>query len=513
MKRFNLSLEEAAAQCVFPRLNIDKYFEDIDYKNSIIHLVSRGVGGFCIFGGNKQIAGKAVFSLQEQSALPLLFCADFEYGLPMRLNDGVSYPQAMALGRTDTETVYQTAKKIAAEAKSIGIMWMLAPVCDINSNPDNPIINTRSFGENVELVSDLSSAFIKGTQDEGLMACAKHFPGHGDTETDSHIAMPILNQSLKQLSELELIPFKNAIAADVASVMLGHLGVNAFDSENMPASLSENTINYLRNELKFDGLIVSDALDMKAVSNIYPPSEIAIKAISAGNNIALMPDTPETAIDSLIDFANNNTNLQKKLFASSELILQKKKWLGLFNRRIPAASEVQFDEYENEQFAFHTALRAVEIIDPKSILPIKDHWQIAAFAVLQDEDIEPASFFFKLFAQALENDVDFGFLDSNVSDDDIQALKSGIVNADIVVFALFYRAKAYSGKIDIDDKINVIINKLSLGKKSIAVLLGNPYSIKAISTDAYIRTFSASIPSIAASVHKLAGRDTPLSNI
>ncbi len=507
MQSINLSLEETAAQCIFPRLDIPKYLSDLSYQSKINGLVNRGIGGFCIFGGNKYSASRTIGMLQDLSALPLLFCADFEHGLAMRLSDGTSFPQAMALGQTDSETVYQTSKKIANEAKSIGIMWNLAPVCDINSNSKNPIINIRSFGEDAESVSMFCNAYIKGTQDEGILSCAKHFPGHGDTEVDTHLGSAILKNSLQSLNKTELIPFKNAINTEVSSIMLGHLAVPAIDSEGIPCSVSEKTVDFLRNELGFKELIVTDALDMKAITNSYNSAEATIKAISAGTNVALMPEDPVLALDGLIAAAKGNPTIAQKLIDSAEMIIQKKKWCALFNRRIPATSETSIDENENEQFAFITASKAIELKDPKSILPIKDNQQIAAFAVLQDEEIEPASFFFKLLAQVMENDVDFGFIDSSINTEHLESLKTGISGADLIIFALFYRAKAYSGSIETDERINTIIKELSEGKQSVAVLLGNPYLLDKITCDAYLRTFSNTTPSIAASVLRLAGRD------
>ncbi len=507
MSEKKLTLKETAAQCIFPRLDVELYFKDPAEQARIKELVQEGAGGFCVFKGNKKMVSRAVSELQDLAEIPLLFAADFENGLPMRLADGTSFAHAMALGKTDVETVYQTAKAIAKEAKQIGILWNLAPVCDVNSNPDNPIINIRAFGEDTEIVSILSEAYIKGTQDENMLACAKHFPGHGDTDIDSHLSMPVLKHSADKIRSVDLVPFKNASGKGVMSVMTGHLAVEAFDSADTPASLSENIINILRKEINFKGLVITDGLDMKAITDRYSPGEAAVKAVKAGNNIALLPEDPRLALEEITKAAENDPEIHRKVIDSMELIIQNKRWCGLFNRRMPSITETQYDDMEHEKFSFASAFRAVEIIDNKGIIPLKESDRIASFAVLQDENIEPASFFFKLFAQAMENEVDFAFIDSSLGGADLQAMKSSIEQAEIVIFALFHRAKAYSGTVKTEKNINDVIKKLSEGKKTAAVLLGNPYLKDVIEADSYIRTFSNSIPSIAASVLKLAGRE------
>ena len=300
------------------------------YKKEIHKLVEIGVGGFCIFNGEPDQVELLIQELQSISDTPLLFAADFEYGLPMRLTEGTSFPHAMALGKTHKpDNSRLVGKAIAKESKSIGINWNLAPVCDINSNPKNPIINIRSFGEDAETVSEHSSAYIEGTQSEKVVACAKHFPGHGDTEIDSHLDLPALSNNLDDLYSLELKPFESAISSGVKSIMVGHLAVPAIDSSGLPASLSKVVIKFLREAMKFNQIIITDALDMNAITSRFNPNESALLALQAGNDIALMPLNPIDAINYVTEIAKTDSELTIHLKKSAEKIYNLKRWCGL----------------------------------------------------------------------------------------------------------------------------------------------------------------------------------------
>src|SRR5213595_2726142 len=203
--------------------------------------------------------------LQAKSKLPLLVGADFERGTAMRLDEGTSFPTAMALAAGgNLKDAYTMGKITAVEARAVGIHWIYAPDADVNNNPGNPIINTRSFGENPQRVADFVSTFVKGVEDNGGLATAKHFPGHGDTAADSHIDLPVIHANRDRLEHLELVPFRAAISSGVSSVMTGHLNVPALEPDsNTPATLSSHILTeVLRKDLGFQGLVITDAMDM-----------------------------------------------------------------------------------------------------------------------------------------------------------------------------------------------------------------------------------------------------------
>src|SRR6266566_1815982 len=230
--------------------------------------------------------------LQTKSKLPLLIGADFERGTAMRYDEGTSFPTAMAVAAGgNPKDAYTMGKITASEARATGVHWVYAPDSDVNNNPANPIINTRSFGENPQRVGEFVSAFVKGVADGSALATAKHFPGHGDTAADSHIDLAVISASRERLEHLELVPFRAAIAAGADTVMTGHLSVPALEPDpNTPATLSPKILEgLLRKELRFQGLIVTDAMDMGGITVRYAPGEAAVRAVVAGVDCLLMP--------------------------------------------------------------------------------------------------------------------------------------------------------------------------------------------------------------------------------
>jgi beta-N-acetylhexosaminidase len=228
--------------------------------------------------------------LQSMSKLPLLIGADFERGAAMRLDEGTSFPTAMALAAGgDPKAAYIMGKITAIEARAVGVHWVYAPVADVNNNPGNPIINTRSFGEDPAKVSEFVTAFVHGVEENGGLATAKHFPGHGDTAADSHIDLPVIRADRTRLDSLELIPFRAAIAAGTSSVMTGHLNIPALEPDpNTPATLSHNVLtDLLRHQLNFQGLVITDALDMGGITVRFAPGEAAVRAVEAGADALL----------------------------------------------------------------------------------------------------------------------------------------------------------------------------------------------------------------------------------
>ena len=321
---------ELAAQCVMGRISSDDFYADDNYKLKIQRLIEEGIGGFCVFKGKVEETRHMLDEMQMHTDIPLIFAADYENGLLMRLDNGSPFPHAMAVGKNDPQKTYEVGKAIAQEMKFIGVHWNFAPVCDINSNPDNPIINIRSFGEDEKTVSEHVSAYIRGLQSQKVAACAKHFPGHGDTDVDSHLALPVLNKSLEDIKKFELAPFRKSVVEGVKSIMPGHLSVPAMDDRGLPASISDKIIKtYIFDELNYDGIVITDSLEMKPISDKYSSGDAAIRAINAGSNLALMPQDPAEAIKQLAEKADSDSNFKEKLKISAGKIIALKRWCGL----------------------------------------------------------------------------------------------------------------------------------------------------------------------------------------
>jgi beta-glucosidase len=288
-------------------------------------LLEQGVGGVILLGGSAEELRLRCEQLHYWARQPLLLCADVEEGVGQRFEGASWLVPPLALGRlhgVDPQRAEGLAERYGRctgrQARLLGLNWVLGPVCDVNNNPANPVINVRAWGETVPAASALASAFLQGCQAEGVLACAKHFPGHGDTSTDSHLALPLIPHGRERLEAVELPPFQAAIAAGVASVMTAHLQLPALDPER-PATLSEPVLTgLLRRQLGFTGLVVTDALVMEAISAQYGAAEAAVLAFSAGADLILMPADAEAALDGLQRAVEDGRISRERLQASLE---------------------------------------------------------------------------------------------------------------------------------------------------------------------------------------------------
>ena len=504
----NIVLKRYAAQCIMPKIETDLFFNDKDYKEKILQLVRTGVSGFCVFGGDISKCKEMTSELQQKAEIPLIFSADFEHGLPMRLSDGTSFPHALSFGRTGSPDItFDVAKAIAIESLQAGINMNLAPVCDIFSNKDNPIINIRSFGETPEEIIPHIISYINGTQSENLIDCAKHFPGHGDTDVDSHNTLPIVKHSLERFRKFELMPFTAAIKAGVKSIMIGHLAVPELEPSGIPSSQSYEIITgLLRNELKYTGLIITDALDMSPISNEQSSGLAAFLSIKAGANIALMPTSPEEAINYLYESALSDNNFSKILEKSFQIIINTKKQTGLYNKRDKIGSPTTVFA-EHEKLALLAAYKSIKIIGDSTLVPVSEEKRIAGFALILNEDINPGIKFFKYLAEAIENDADFGFIDDTISDSDILSLKEQINDTNLLIIALFLRTKTDKLNPEYIKRLKYIINTLAKGKQTITIQFGNPYMLKDLNVTTTLATYSDSLAGIAATIYILCGRN------
>ena len=269
-----------------------------EHKKQITDLItSYNIGGLMFLQGGPVRQAKLTNYYQSISETPLMIAIDAEWGVSMRLDSSLRFPWQMTLGAIqDSNFIYNMGVEVARQCKLLGININFAPVVDVNSNPDNPIINNRSFGEDPNKVASFGLAYMKGMQDNNVLACAKHFPGHGDTDTDSHKTLPVLNHNLVRLHKIELLPFRRLINNGLGSVMAAHLHVPSLDDrQNIPTSLSEKVItNLLQDELGFTGLVITDALNMKGVTKFYEPGLLDLKALLAGNDVLLFSaDVPK----------------------------------------------------------------------------------------------------------------------------------------------------------------------------------------------------------------------------
>ncbi len=345
-----LSLEEKVGQ-IFMIRAFSK--DDPEHINDVVSQIERyHVGGVCFFQGDPRRQAQLVNKYQGLSKQPLLVAIDGEWGLGMRFpKSAISFPRQITIGAIrDHQLIYTMGKEIGRQCQLIGINVNFAPDVDINNNPNNPVINMRSFGEDRDNVTAKAYAYMRGLQDANVMACAKHFPGHGDTDVDSHYDLPIISHNRARLDSIELYPFKKLIDQGISSMMIAHLQVPALDDRpNRPTTLSNNTIaGLLREEMQFDGLIYTDAMEMKGVTKHYEPGMADLEAFLAGNDIILLPEQIEQGYKRVLDAVNDGIISIERLDESVYRILKAKEKLGLATQQKWTNTERIYDELNSD---------------------------------------------------------------------------------------------------------------------------------------------------------------------
>jgi beta-N-acetylhexosaminidase len=388
-----LSLEEKVGQM----LQISYYADYKDFDSREYHLLrdkvqKYHVGSVLLFmhfnehgqlRGSPAAAAKIANQLQRDSSLPLLMAADIERGLASRLGDVPAFPWPMAFGAIDDPgLVERFAAVTAKEARAVGIQWALAPVADVNSNPSNPVINDRSFGEDPARVSALVAAYIRGAHENGLLATAKHFPGNGDASVDSHYSIASIDGDLEHLNKIELPPFVSAIDAGVDSIMLAHARVPSLepDPEHI-ATISSRIVNEtLRGQLAFKGIVITDALQMRGLTKIYDPqkgsptSQAAVDAVLAGCDVLMLPADLDASFRAIVNSVQNGTIPQSRIDNSVRRILEMKASVGLHKSRFVDQNQAATvsNEPSDVEFAQYVADRAITLVrDNHIVLPLQ----------------------------------------------------------------------------------------------------------------------------------------------
>jgi beta-N-acetylhexosaminidase len=468
--------------------------ESPEYKQMLHEVEENQVGGL-IIGTTRgplgiersQVYPTAVITneFQRRAKIPLLIGADFEAGTGQRLDEGTNFPAAMAVGATgDPRLAYEEGKIVAKEARAAGVQWIFAPVSDVNNNPDNPIINIRSFGEDPAMVGEYVSNFIRGAEENGALATAKHFPGHGDVNVDSHLALAVVPGDRNELESVELVPFRSAIAAGVSAIMPGHLSVPAFEPDpDVPATLSKNILTgLLRDELKFRGLIVTDAMDMGGVTSLYPPDEAAVRSVEAGADVLLMPPVPNAAMKGLLDAVASGRISVKRIDASVRRILEAKALLGLNRKRfvdVPRINET-FAQPDYENQAQSIADRGVTLLrNAQNLVPIDSTKPLRVLLVSLSADPDPYP------GETIEPEIRWRVDSLNALRADTQyfgvsQLKLPPPDAyDVAIAALFVRVADRKGNVGFpDDERDFVNQMLAAGKPTIVVAFGSPYLIE-----------------------------------
>lgn len=473
----SLTLREKIAQLFMVAAYSNK---DQNHIDEIKQLVSEEkIGGLCFFQGGPVRQANLTNLYQGLADIPLLISMDAEWGLGMRLDSTLSYPRQMTLGAIeDPRIVYQMGADIANQLKRLGVHINFAPVVDVNNNPDNPVINTRSFGEDMEAVSQKGLAYMLGLQDNGVLACAKHFPGHGDTNTDSHYDLPLLNHSSSRIDSLELYPFRWLIQNGVASIMVGHMEIPALEAEEkVPSSLSKTIVSsMLINDLGFNGLVITDALNMKGVSKFFKPVDVNYMALQAGNDIVLFPSDVKESISRV------EREVEKGKFPIEEIekkcrkVLEAKYAVGLSEYDPISTKDLVSDlnTSSSKYLIRQIAEQAITILNnTDSIIPIKNLGNTnIAYIEIGDGFGTPFREQMEMYAPLTTFPVY-----PDASNEELSDLLSTLNYYDLIVVGFHAITSSPAKNFGVTPEMATFLFNLSTTKKTILNIFGSPYSL------------------------------------
>lgn len=476
-----LSLRQQVGQLVFPWLLGDYAALDGASLDATLRAVdSLEVGGIIVSIGSPLDVAAKLNLLQRRSRLPLLVAADFEFGTGMRLQGGTAFPPLMGIGASGRELdAYELGRITALEAHAVGIHLTFSPVADVNNNPRNPIINTRSFGEDPAAVARLVAAYVQGAREHGLFTTAKHFPGHGDTGVDSHISVPVAPGCWDRLDTLEMVPFRAAIAAGVTAVMTAHVALPCLDPvDPVPATLSAAaTQGLLRDSLGFEGLVVTDALVMGAIVERFGAGESAVRAFLAGSDLLLMPADPGAAVDAMVAAVGTGRIARERLAESVRRVLDLKLEAGLFERR-----QVQLDHIPSvvgrrafQDAADAAARRALTLVADGPLASFRQQrGRTAVITYAEETNLSLGNELLRRLRAAGESVTTHRLYPASgpVSYDSARALIAG---ADRVVFAPSVRPIAWRGHVALPDPLAALIGTVARARPTMLVSFGSPY--------------------------------------
>jgi beta-N-acetylhexosaminidase len=507
-----MSLDEKIGQLLVSSFGSDYTSTDSKEFDALAATVHQyHVGGFHVFGGAEAapdvlldanygstrlgqplMAASILNRLQAISPYPLLNSADFETGAGFRLEGATNFPRNMAFGAAgDERLAYEAGRITAMESRAIGVQVNFAPVVDVNNNPRNPVINTRSYGEDPVMVGKLGSAYVRGLQAGGMLATLKHFPGHGDTDVDSHLGLPIIKDPRETLDRLEFPPFKAGIAAGAAAVMTGHIEMPALDpAPNTPTTLSQPIVTgVLRKELGFEGLIITDSMGMAGVNVMYKPGDAAVRAVKAGNDIVLHSPDEGAAFSAIKAAVQSGDIPQARIDQSVERILRAKAAVGLNRSRAVNLDAIPniVGGRANQAVADEVSQRSMTLVrDQRNDVPLKlpREAQILYLSILDYPSgwriAAPSRTFIPELKKRWPNVTAVELSDRSTANE-LELVRAMAPRYDAVVASVFVRASSGSGRLDLAPGLQRLLG--TLGRQSagtrhplVAVLFGNPYT-------------------------------------
>ncbi|HWL38962.1 MAG TPA: glycoside hydrolase family 3 N-terminal domain-containing protein, partial [Gemmatimonadaceae bacterium] len=465
------------------------------------------VGGLVLSIGLPLSYAAKLNELQVRSKTPLLIASDMENGPGMRLagiyalpsllpqGGGTVFPPVMALGATRSEDLaYQLGQVLGTEARAIGVHMTFGPVLDVNSNPINPIINTRSFGENPSLVSSLASAYVRGAHSRGLQATGKHFPGHGDTDVDSHIDLPTIRADRSRMDSVDLPPFRNVIAGDVDGIMTGHIAVVGIEGDSAaPATLSRGFMTgILRDEMRFGGILFTDAMTMGGIAKRYGATEPLIMAIEAGADILLMPRNVPSAIETVVGAVSSGRLTEARIDGSVRRLLTAKARAGLRTGRLVDLNTVGrvVGVPAHSQVAQQIAERSITLAEDRNDLvplALDSTRRTLVLTYADGADLNAGRFFNAVLDDRLPG-ATMGRVDSRTSALEYAGLRGQADSADLVLISVYVSPREFAATVATQQLFSQFVEGLALsGKPMIVISFGSPYLLSAFpSVSSYV---------------------------
>ena len=486
------------------------------------------IGGIYLSIGLPHSYAAKINELQARSPIPLLVTSDFENGGPgMRINHsyalpsllpqggGTSFPPTMAFGAIGDERFAREYGRITAvEAKAVGLHLNFAPVLDVNSNPENPVINTRSFGEDPETVARLGAAFIEGSHEGGVLTTAKHFPGHGDTQTDSHIGLPVVRADLDRLNSLELVPFRRAVDEGVDAVMTAHVVVSGVQGlEGAPATFDARFMtDLLRDDMGFEGLLFTDALVMGALSERYGTGDVSVMALQAGSDVLLMPTDVTEAIDAVMTAVGDGRLDGARIRASARRMLETKARAGLHRGRMVDLDTIDdvVGAAEHLAFADTVATRSITLLrDRDTVLPVDSLWtrRVLSLTYARTDNLTAGNMFDPALASRVEvvNRARVGPETPREAYDSLRALAG---EADLVIVSVYVPPRSGTGEVSVSEDMAGFIAAVGPQRPMMVISFGNPYLLAALpESPGYLIAWGAHEVSQNAAVRALFGQE------
>ncbi|CAD0002372.1 glycoside hydrolase family 3 protein [Flavobacterium chungangense] len=493
MKMTAEALRQRIGQFFFPAVFINDTEENIQKTERLIK--DFNIGGLTFFHSrasaatNYESKQKIVFNddsyekikalivrYQKAASTPLLISIDAEWGLAMRIEKTPQYPYAITLGalpENNSNLIYEVGKQIGLDLKAAGIHYNLSPLADINNNPNNPVIGYRSFGENKEKVANFAVEYLKGMSEVGILGCLKHFPGHGNTNVDSHLGLPVLKETLEELLENELYPFIKGIENNVDSIMIGHLAVPSLnDGKDTSATLSKAVIqDLLRDKLGYDGLVISDALNMHSVSKLYETKgQLEWEAFNAGNDVLCFAENVPEGIEAIFKNASPD-----RIFESYERIRKAKEKVGLFSNETFASGELNFENTSklNLEIAQNCITKIIDNgISDLAVKACKNN-TLAKISLYKNTE----NTFLKTLNTTLPSP-EFAF--ESLEDSDISSIKNQLENFETIIISLFVPKAKPLNNFEVNNEVFELLSNLLETKKCIVYVFGNPYVLPLI---------------------------------